>query len=235
MGGGNRQGGLPHAPGAGQGDQPGAGRRQQADELLELGHAAHEVGRLGGEIGAVDGLQLGELAGSQLVQLDRAHVFQLMATEVMESVRSDQFASGLRDEHLTAVTGSADPGREVHIQPDIAISGRQRLTGMHPNPDTHLTAQLLLGILGCCQRIRGAFEHHEEGISLGIDLDAVTALEDRPQHPPVLSQSVWIVTAELLQERGRPGDIGEHHRDCARGEGWHRGRIIAGHSLRRLA
>ena len=92
----NRQRGLPHASRTGQRDQASAGRLQQAEKLLELGGAAHQVGHPGGEIGAIDGLELGELAVSQLVQLHRANVLQLMAAEVMEAVGSDQLAGGLR-------------------------------------------------------------------------------------------------------------------------------------------
>ena len=77
--------------------------------------------------------------GDELVHpLGPRQPLQLVLAEVEELgllVRREQVVGGLRDEHLTAVPRSADPGGPMDVEAHVSALGRGRLAGMDAHPD----------------------------------------------------------------------------------------------------
>src|SRR6266545_4938918 len=77
-----------------------------------------------------------EAGGEELVDpLGLVQVLQPVLTEVAQRdvgqwIIPEQFAGRLRDEHLSAPTGRADPGGSVHAEADVALLADSRLAGM---------------------------------------------------------------------------------------------------------
>ena len=202
-----------------------AGERQQADvrprdqrlHFLQLTLPA-EKRRCGDrEIRLVQRLQGRKVGVAELVEpLRCGEVLQAVLTEIAEAVVAGEVARRLAEEDLAAVAGCGDPSRAVDVQPDVALIGDHRLTRVQSHSNAHRTAvERLPAIGGCCERILDPDERNEEGVALGIHLDAAVACEGFPQDAAVLGQRVCVSVAELVQQPSRALDVGEEERDGA--------------------
>src|SRR6476469_1500110 len=63
--------------------------------------------------------------------------------------------------------------------------------------------------------VPGAGESDEEGVALGVDLNAAVAGERLAQEAPVLGQCIRVGVAELVQQLRRALDVGEEEGDSA--------------------
>ncbi len=124
----------------------------------------------------------------------------------------------LGDDDLAAVRGGCDPRRAVHVHADVAVRRHERLTGVdtHSDPDRP-TFELPLRIARGGGGVGRSRKGDEEGITLGVDLDAVVSPEGLADRTPVLVQETRVGGAVLLKQARRPLDVGEEERDRA---GW---------------
>jgi hypothetical protein len=93
-------------------------------------------------------LQLGKVVlepgRDELVEMLRlVEVLELVLTEVSQGdvgdgVVAEQLASGLRDEHLTAVPGRADARRAVDAEADVTLASHGRLARVDAHPHAKL-------------------------------------------------------------------------------------------------
>ena len=75
---------------------------------------------------------------------------------------------------------------------------------------------------GCGERVPGARECGEEGVTLGAELDPVVGGESLPQYSSVLPKRlVEALLAELLEKPGRGLDVGEEEGDGSARERLH--------------
>jgi hypothetical protein len=118
--------------------------------------------------------------------------------------------------NLPAITRGGDPRRPVDVDADVALVGDERLAGMDAHPDAdRAVVERPLGRGRGRERIGRAVEGHEEGVTLGVYLDAAVALEGLTQEPSVLGQRLRVGVAELVQQTRRPFDVGEEKGDGA--------------------
>src|SRR5579862_5474164 len=108
--------------------------------------------------------------------LRRAQVFQPVQAEIAD-VRAGEVGGRLRQQHLAAVAGRSDSRSAVHVEADVALSARYRLTGVQAHPHLDWAAgQSTLGPGGSRDGLGGARERHEERVPLRVDLDSVVLL-----------------------------------------------------------
>ena len=92
----------------------------------------------------------------------------------------DQGGGRLGQQHLPAVAGVPDARTADDVQSRVPLRRPNRFPGMETDTDPHsptlrpgLGRKGALDRHGCSDRLRGAGEHHEERIPLGIDLVAL--------------------------------------------------------------
>ncbi len=89
--------------------------------------------------------------------------------------------------------GFREPIREPHLQPELGECGP--------------------GVGGGGNRSRGGGEGDEERVPRGVDLDPVVGCPGDPADTVVLAQQGAVaVRPELVEQLGRPLDVGEHER-----------------------
>ena len=116
-----------------------------------------------------------------------------------------------REEHLPAVTGGGDAGRAVDVDADIALIAAQRRARVQAHPDLDRpAAEGRLCLARGRQPGRGRRERREDGVPLGIDLDAAAARDGLAQDPAMVGEHVGVsCVAYLLEQSGRALDIGD--------------------------
>ena len=130
----------------------------------------------------IEGLQERELRAEpidlELVDpLRGRQIFEAMGPEIAHR-RVHQRVGRLREEDLPAVTDSRDAGALVDVEAYIPFVGEPRLAAVKPHTNLDRPAdQRLLRLGGGSHGIRGSCERDEERVALGIDLDAVVAVE----------------------------------------------------------
>jgi len=159
---------------------------EEPEDVRELLLAADERRRRHRNVRGVQRAKRRELALPELVQPERpAEVLETVQAQIgeQETVAWLQEAGrALGDEHLAAVACSRDAGGGMHVDSDVALVGRRRLAGVDAHPHAHRRRlQRLPAFLGGHKRVRGAGEGVEEGVALGVDLDAAVARERLPQ------------------------------------------------------
>ena len=111
---------------------------------------------------------------------------QISEHDVSRQLIGDELMRQAGDQHLPAVSGSADPCRAMHVQTDVIILSDVRLAGVHPHTHTHVDA--LGPTLGCERPLRAhrggdrvarPGEGDEERVTLGVDLATVVLVERR--------------------------------------------------------
>jgi hypothetical protein len=150
-----------------------------------------------------------------------------VASQVACALRPGELAGGRRQQHLTTVSGGTDAGSDVNVEADVPLVGEQRFAGVQADANAHGAAQRGLRVARRGHRVGCPLKHHEEGVTLSIDLHAVVAIEHRPQCPPVLRQRLWVRLLELVQQRRGSGDVGEHQGHGAGGQRRHAGEYPA--------
>ena len=116
-------------------------------------------------------------------------------------------------ENLPAVTGTHDPRRPVHVGAHVSLVRDERLTRVDADPHSHRPSfERGLTVSGRGHRIGGACEGVEEGVALGVHLDAAVPRERISELPPVLGEHIRVALTELVQQSCRPLDVGEEKR-----------------------
>ena len=215
-----REASLPDPAGTRERDDPRAVIREQAPDVGELHLAPDEGVRRHREIRLEQRPQARKLPVPELVDpLRLRQVLQAVQAEIdkQQVVTWSREAGGLLgDEHLPAVAGAHQPSRLVHVQTDVALVDDGRLTGVQAdaNADRHGLERVLCLACGG-ERVGRAAEGDEEGVTLGVDLDAAVARERVAQDTPVLGEQARVALAVLAEEPRRPFDVGEQERNRA--------------------
>src|SRR6266699_4255333 len=91
-----------------------------------------------------------------------------------------QFPRCLGQQHLPTMSGTHDARRVMHIDTRVAFGTQGGLTRVQAHPDTHIYAfrpgvssKSALRFDRCRNSLGGTSKHHEEGVSLRIDLVAM--------------------------------------------------------------
>ena len=208
---------LPGAARPGQREQANLRVSEQLQDLAELLLAPDERCRLLRQIRLVERLQRRKVGVAELPDpLGRGQVLEPVIAEVVQAVGAGELTRRLRDEHLASVPDRRDPSRAVDVEPGVALLGHDRLAGVdaHPHPDRTLGERLLPFACGR-ERVARPPEGDEEGVALRVDLDPAVRLESRPQRAAVLGQRIRVGIAQLVQQLGRPLDVGEEKGDGA--------------------
>ena len=118
------------------------------------------------------------------------------------------------------MTARRDAGGAVDVNPDVAFVAEVGRAGVqthaHADRTRGQSSQRVGGRLECagCGR-----EGDEEGVPLGIHLDAVVAGAGLADHAPVLGERRGVcLRSQLVQQLGRALDVGEQEGDRAGGE-----------------
>ncbi len=117
-------------------------------------------------------------------------VFQAMLSEITE----DEAITGLlhrvpRQDHLPTGPRRGDASRQMQLATDITRFFKEHRPGVYPHAHLDRPAgKRLLCSLGGGERIRGALEHHEEGVPLGAYLHPSVSLPRMSAQTVVLGQ-----------------------------------------------
>ena len=208
-----REPGLPGPARSGDGDET-RGAGEESDDLPQLALPADERVRRDRQVRRVQRLQRREVAVAELPDpFRRRQVLQPVLAEVAKRTGADELAGRLRHQHLPAVPHRRDPRRPMHIDPDVAAVGHQRLTRVHAHPHPDGAVQSLLTLRRSGKRIRRPRKRDEERIPLRVHLDAAMPRERASQHPPMLRQRIRVCVAQLVQQPRRALDVREQERD----------------------
>ena len=109
----------------------------------------------------------------------------------------------------------------MHADADVPFRADLRFSGVQPHPDLHDRVrrasgrgQVALGVDGCSDRVTGGAERDEERVALRVHDPALVGRERRLEQPPVLTEDLVVVVAsELLEQPGRPLEVGEKECD----------------------
>lgn len=130
--------------------------------------------------------------------------------------RIEQIARRTRQQDLAAVAGASDSRAAVDVDPHVALVTDHRLARVQAHANTDRSPlERILRSLCACDRIRGASECDEEGVTLRVHLDAAVLCKRVPKHAPVLGEDVRVAVAEFVQEPCGPFNIGEEEGDCS--------------------
>jgi hypothetical protein len=153
-------------------------------------------------------------------------VFEAVSAEVPKAgagrrVRGNEDFHRLRDEDLASVSSGADAGGTVHVQSNIVTGAAEGLTGVqaHAHAQSCALGPRVLRerpLSRYCRpyRLSGPRECHQEGISLPIDLLAVSFLERGTEQASMFLLDLRVpAVAEALEKRGGPLDVGEEEGD----------------------
>ena len=118
--------------------------------------------------------------------------------------------------------GGADPRRAMDVDSDVALLTDDGLAGVDAHADAELgpvrpvmARERLLGRDGGRDGVLRSAEAVEERVSLRVDLLAPTRAESLADDAAVIRERVGVPVAELLEQLGRAGDVGEDERDRA--------------------
>src|ERR687895_2522587 len=128
-----------------------------------------------------------------------------MLTEVMQRIGPDECGGRGRHQHLAAVTRGCDPRGAVDIRTDVSLARYQWRASVEADADADPSLAQRLTNFFCCGETTGRCrEGDEEGITLGVDLDAAVAADGIPDDAAVLGPlPVAFFRAEPVVETGR--------------------------------
>ena len=159
------------------------------------------------------------------VEILEVRIAELARARSLGQVALEQGVRRVREEHLAAVAGIADPGRPVHVEADIAILGDHGLAGVdpHANADIRRLGPVVprdapLGVGRRGDRLARPSEDPERRVALRVDLLAVVASEGGAKDLLMVRHHPRVPVAELVDEPGRPLDVGEEEGDGTGGE-----------------
>ena len=144
---------------------------------------------------------------------------------------TEELCGRVRQEHLPAMPGGADPRAAVHADADVALFRRDRRRAVDSHPYAQLASvrplvrcQHPLGVDGRARGIRRAWECHEERVSLRIHLRPTGSGNAFADQPSVFVEHDAVpLRTEVAQQPGRALDVGEEKRDCPAGALRHAG------------
>jgi hypothetical protein len=111
------------------------------------------------------------------------------------------------------VTRRADPGRPVHVHPDVVAFDAQRLAGVDADPDAEAVVVAFLDRPRRCDGAVGLGERRRELVAAAVDLLAACLTDRHANHRPVALERGRVVVTQLLDEARRGLDVGEEERD----------------------
>jgi hypothetical protein len=212
----------------GQRQQPHVRASEQVDDIGQLLLATNQRSRLRRKVRrpVVEGRERGkvvvETLGDKLEDpLCPRQVFQPMRAEVAQSelirqILLNEVSCGLRDEHLAAVTCCANSRPPVQVHPHVALVGSDWLSGVDTDPHAYGAVGERSLRVGCGDNsILRARESDEKRVALCVNLGAAMIGERLPQHLAVGGEGLRVVIPELVQQLGRPLDVGEEERDSS--------------------
>ncbi len=104
------------------------------------------------------------------------------------------------------MTGRADPGRAMHVEPDVAFGGVPRFSGVDAHPVEHrgpvrpwVRSECELGIDRRLDGLTRAREDEIESIAGRTALECVMARECVADQPIVVGQHLRVPVAERLE------------------------------------
>jgi hypothetical protein len=128
----------------------------------------------------------------------------------------------LTDHDLPAVRRRANPGRAMHVDPDVVPAHHPRLARVQPDPDLHprparpgAPGEPPLRRNRRTRGIAGAREDDEERVALRAQLVTAVRRDGAADDPAVLVKDVGVAFAKVLEKPRRALDIAEQQRDCA--------------------
>ena len=135
-------------------------------------------------------------------------------------VSTDRGHGGLGQEDLPSVRRAADAGHLVHTEVDVSTVHRGGLTGVQADPNLEvptgrpsMAGQGLLSLQAPGNGVCRVVEHHEEGVTLGVDLDAPVPAEGVAEQALMGGQQLGIGVAELTEQAGGSLDVGHGEGD----------------------
>ena len=144
---------------------------QNVGELLL---PANERVRREWKVRAIQTFQRRERAVTELVHaLERGEILEAVLAEVAEPVRPDERCRRGSNEYLPAVADSRDPRGAVHVVSDVSLIRDERRPCVETDADVDRAGRQRFR-----ERSRGGEsawscrEGEEEGVALGVDLDA---------------------------------------------------------------
>jgi hypothetical protein len=136
-------------------------------------------------------------------------------TEIGHSFWLEKAGGRCRQQHLSAMTGSGDPGRSVHVHAEVGVVPDKRCTRVDSNPDADRTlGEAFLRRTGRFDRVRRGGECDEEPITRCIHLHTAVSAECFAKNPAMVLDHVAVgAVAELLEQPRRAFDVAEQERD----------------------
>ena len=153
---------------------------EHGDGSLDLALPADERARGQGQVGGVERPEVAEVAVAQLVQALRVdEILEPVLAEVADrGVVLEKSPRRLGEDDLTAVGGGGDPGGAMDVHAHVSLVRLERLTGVDAHADTDRPASSAVRDSRCRgHRVGRPRERDEEGVALGVDLDAVVSRE----------------------------------------------------------
>ena len=215
-------------------DRNHAGERQRADQRQSPAPPERRGNRrLRGlrKVGvAANGRKRGlQSVGSRLVEpYGAVKVLETLLAEIPQEDMQvlllviEQGLGRLRHQNLPTVPSSADTRGAMNGQPRVAPIAGDGLPRVQTHPHLDLDAlgprvrpQGKLALYGGEERVPRAGKSDEERVSLCIDLVAAVGAEGGSKEALVIGQHNAISIAKLLDESGRPLDVGEEKRHRA--------------------
>ena len=219
---------LPRASRAGQRDHPASARPDRARQLGQLALAAHQPPPWYGQVGVAEAAQRREVERQPVPpNLEDPLGFRKVLEPVLAQVaqlerRVGRVGRRPREQHLAAVPGRRDAGGAVHVDARVPLGRAQGRPGVQPHAHAHrAVGQPPLRLHGRRHRVAGPWEDDEEGIALGVHLDAAVARERLSEDTAVLGQHVRIAITVLLHQPGRAVDVGKQQGQLTVGQSPH--------------
>jgi hypothetical protein len=143
-----------------------------------------------------------------------------MLPQLTHPIGPNQRHRRTRDQHLATMPGCSDPGRQMDVDPEVALFGQMRWAGVHA--DAHLDRTIGEGGRGfacCLDGTLGRGEGDEEAVALGADLDSAVR-QERVAHdaPMVIDHAHVLLRPQLVEELGRALDVAEEEGHRAGGQ-----------------
>jgi hypothetical protein len=140
-------------------------------------------------------------------------------------IAPDEIGRHLGEQNLATVARRHNACPLMQRQAGIAFLRANRCSRMDAHTHANwgvlgpwMTRQPSLGVGRGKHRLRRSAEDHQEGVPLGVDLNASVALEGTPQEHPMGFQEGRVAVTRLEQKACAALDIGEQERHRALGQ-----------------
>jgi hypothetical protein len=150
--------------------------------------------------------------------LRSGEVLEAVLAEIGEVTAAlDQRGGRGREDNLAAMSGGGDPRGAMHVVSDVPFVSDDRGTGVDSRSNANRPRRECSGErFRCGQRRRRTREGEEEGVTLGVHLDAPRGRARFADYATVLGKRVGIrLGAERLKQHRRALDVREEERDGA--------------------